>query len=259
MFFTEFRQSYAMKNLLYIFTTLLILSSCQKGVVLPDENPLFSQRENCEQTDEVKSLYEKDAAKLALELMKHDGVNTSDIQIPADYYQKAMDALMVIYNATEMEARTAVIETYDIHAMDAPKRFMVSLDTAYPWTKNWIHGESKTNNKTIDQLLETNDLEVVEYFNFIETVVLEAKTPLNTDVLITTLNEIGGIKRAEYEQTAGDGNDIEIRPLDDFLEVTYSVGYGDCPSGCRFRSYWQFQVFSDCTVEYVGNFGDPAP
>ena len=149
MFFTELRQSYAMRNLLYIFTTLLILSSCQKNVVLTDENPLFSQRENCEQTDEVKEMYEKDAAKLALELMKHDGVNTSDVQIPADYYQKSMDALMVIYNATKMEARDAVIEVYDIHAIDAPKRFMINLDTAYPWTKNWIHGESKTNNKTI--------------------------------------------------------------------------------------------------------------
>ena len=107
--------------------------------------------------------------------------------------------------------------------------------------------------------LQENDIEPVEYFSFIETVVLEAKTTLNTDALISTLNEIGGIKRAEYEQASGDGNDIEIRPFEEYLELTYSVGYGDCPSGCRFRTYWQFKVFADCSIEYVGNFGDPAP
>lgn len=248
-----------MKNLFYIITALILFSSCEKSTISPDENPLLGERKNCEQSEQVKELYATDAAKLALELMKSDDVITSSIQIPVDYYQQAMDALMVVYNATDIEARNTVIETYNVHALPTPNRFMISLDTAYPWTNNWIHGNAKTGNNTIDQLLENNNIEVVEYFSFIETVVLEAKSPINTAAFLSALNEIGGIKRVEYEQTSGDGNDIEVRVFDDYLEMTYSVGYGDCPSGCRFRTYWQFKVFNDCTIEFAGEFGDPAP
>ncbi len=248
-----------MKKLLYILTTLFILSSCQKNIIAPDEDPTLALRKSCEQSDIIKNQYEQDANKLALELMKHAEMDKSSIQIPVDYYQRAMDALMVIYNAEDLEARNQVIDVYDIHAAQVPNRFMVSLDTAYPWTSKWIHGTPDTGNKTVDNLLKENNIEVAEYFSFIKTVVLEAKTSINSTALVTTLNEIGGIERAEFEQPAGDGNDIEIRPIDGYLEVTYSVGYGDCLSGCRFRTYWQFQVFDDCTVKYVGNFGDPAP
>ena len=141
-----------MRNLLYIITTLLVLSSCQKNTLLPDEELFLEQKENCSQSDSVKELYADDAKKLALELMKHDEENKSTIQIPEDYYQQAMDALMVVYNAKEIEARDIVIEMYDVHALATPNRFMVSLDTAYPWTNNWIHGNEKTGNNTIDQL-----------------------------------------------------------------------------------------------------------
>ncbi|MEZ4884963.1 MAG: hypothetical protein R3E32_09575 [Chitinophagales bacterium] len=246
-----------MKKLLYIFGTLLLLNSCQKSVISPDENLLL--QENCNQSDLIKNLYTNDAAKLALELMKHDEVSTAAIQIPVDYYQKAMDALMAVYNAKEIAARDLIIDVYDVHALPTPNRFMVSYNTAYPWTNNWIHGVQKTGNKAIDQLLQDNNLEVVEYLSFINSVVLQTKSTLNTSSLVNTLNGIGGIERAEYEQPMSDGNDIEVRTFDDYLEMTYSVGYGDCQSGCRFRTYWQFQVYGDCSVEYVGNFGDPAP
>ncbi|MGB0930144.1 MAG: hypothetical protein ACPGVB_05180 [Chitinophagales bacterium] len=248
-----------MRKLLYILTALILFSSCEKSTISPEENPLLTKPQNCEQSDLVKNQYSNDAYKLAVELMKHDEVNTSSIQIPTEYVQKAMDALMVVYNATEIPARDLVIDTYNIHALTTPNRFMVGLDTAYPWTNNWIHGNKNTGNNTIDQLLGNNNIEIVEYLGFIETVILEAKTPLNASGLLSTLNGIGGIKRVEYEQTLGDGNDIEVRSFDDYLEMTYSVGYGDCASGCRFRSYWQFKVYNDCSIEYVGNFGDPAP
>ncbi len=248
-----------MKKLLYIITALILFSSCEKNTISPDENPLLSERQNCEQSDLVKNIYAADAAKLAVELMKHDEINISNIQIPVEYYQQAMDALMVVYNAKDIEARDLVIDTYNIHTLPSPSRFMVSLNTAYPWTSNWIHGNPKTGNDTVDQLLQNNNIKVVEYFNFIKTVVLEVQSPINTAALLNTLTSIGGIERVEYEQTSGDGNDIEVRVFEDYLEMTYSLGYGDCPSGCRFRTYWQFKVYPDCSIEYVGEFGDPAP
>ena len=42
-----------------------------------------------------------------------------------------------------------------------------------------------------------------------------------------------------------------------YTQLTYSHGWGDCPSGCIHRRYWQFNVYPDCSVEFVTSYGDP--
>jgi hypothetical protein len=42
-----------------------------------------------------------------------------------------------------------------------------------------------------------------------------------------------------------------------FIELTYKYGWGDCMSGCINNRYWKFRIFNDCSVLYEGSFGTP--
>jgi hypothetical protein len=67
---------------------------------------------------------------------------------------------------------------------------------------------------------------------------------------------IDGVNYSEPNYFYGDGNDITSEVFSDHVELTYSYGWGDCQSGCKSRRFWQFRVYFDCSVEYVGSFGD---
>ncbi|MBK9593342.1 MAG: T9SS type A sorting domain-containing protein [Crocinitomicaceae bacterium] len=55
---------------------------------------------------------------------------------------------------------------------------------------------------------------------------------------------------------AMDGNDITCIINSDHIELTYSHGWGDCMSGCIDKRFWVFKVYYDCSVEFVGSYGD---
>jgi hypothetical protein len=40
-------------------------------------------------------------------------------------------------------------------------------------------------------------------------------------------------------------------------QVTYTVGWGDCPSGCIYQHVWTYQVDADGTVTLLSETGDP--
>ncbi len=39
--------------------------------------------------------------------------------------------------------------------------------------------------------------------------------------------------------------------------VTYTIGWGDCPSGCIYQHVWTYEVAADGTVKLVSETGDP--
>jgi hypothetical protein len=78
-------------------------------------------------------------------------------------------------------------------------------------------------------------------------------------VLTDRFDPIEGVKYASAGSAIGDGNDIEGTLGDDFVELQYSVGSGDCPSGCINRHYWTFRVFEDGRVMFRGESGDSRP
>lgn len=51
----------------------------------------------------------------------------------------------------------------------------------------------------------------------------------------------------------------EAVPAGDGFQVTYQVGWGDCPSGCIERHRWTYEVSRDGAVRLVGEDGPPVP
>lgn len=256
-----------MKNIIFnIIIASFIISTfvaCEKETFAPIDTEVFQveQSGSCDQTDAVKNLYMEDASWLAIQLAAFDAVPNNSISIPEDDYTTAMNALMAIYNATDIPARDSVFNIYDIHATPTTTldRLLIGVDDSFEWVQALAEGNTTTGNATIDNLMATYELEVVEYSSMLKFAAIKSNKPLNIDLLATVFADINGVTYTEKEPTVGEGNNIDIRPTEAGMEVTFSVGYGDCPSGCISNRYWSFTVEPGCNVTYNGSYGDPAP
>ena len=74
--------------------------------------------------------------------------------------------------------------------------------------------------------------------------------------LADTIDMMDSINFAERKSHIGAGNQIIYQKDGNDRYYTFSLGWGDCPSGCVFNHYWQFQVTADCEVIFTGESGD---
>jgi hypothetical protein len=72
-------------------------------------------------------------------------------------------------------------------------------------------------------------------------------------------SHINGVQEAYPGGLVSGRNGISATLGDDFVELRYSFGYGDCPAGCIHRHYWTFRVYEDGRVTFEGESGDPIP
>jgi len=207
---------------------------------------------SCTAPDSIKNLYLEDSKRLAVRLYPYFG-----IIIPDEAYLPILDLLLAVYNAVDLPARDLVVDTYNIHTFPRPEmhQMLIKVDTSYSWVKQWGKGEDLTGNPDIDTLMITYDLELKSFHNWsIGTyVVIRAINALNLGPLIKLFNSIQGVLIAGPNSALGDGNDIEF----DGYRLVYSYGFGDCPAGCLGRTYWAFQLGSECSVSYAGSWSYP--
>ncbi|KKK95017.1 hypothetical protein LCGC14_2677020, partial [marine sediment metagenome] len=181
----------------------------------------------------------------------------SGIFIPENNYLPILNSLIAVYNAENLPARDLVVDTYKIHTSPRPEmqNLFIRVDTSYSWVKKWENAEQITGNPDIDSLMNMYDLELKNYYDWSigQYVVIRAKNPLNLIPLAGQFNSIAGIINANPSNWIGGGNDIELYGN----RITYSHGFGDCPSGCLGRIYWIFEVYPDCSVSHVGGTSYP--
>lgn len=214
--------------------------------------------------DSVRSWYQEDAARLALrDVHAIESAKKTLIEIPVNLIKLYYNGSVHVYNATSLAARDSVVEIYIIHTFPHPEThsLIVAVDSTKDWVNAWKNGERLTGNSKIDRLMETYDLQLDRYYRWpwSHSAVLRALTPLNILALAPQFQNIEGVHYAEPNGYGGDGNDIIAAIESDFLKCEYSVGYGDCPSGCIYRHFWTFHINYDGSVEFVVSFGDPAP
>ncbi len=250
--------------LAFIGCGVLLFTSCAKESISLTEDNLNESVQSlasCEQSEAIKAKYELDATRLAVSLMQEDQEASKAVRISQTYQQKSMDALMAVYNATHLPARDSVFRLYEIHTLSTRvlDRIIVGVDPAHQWVRSWFAGEQMTGYAPIDDLLSEYSLSVVDHDNSLSIVTLAAENPLNIERLSRLFMQVDGVTYAEQEWVFGDGNNIEIRSFDDYVELTFSIGYEECPAMCLYHHYWQFKVWSDCSVDYLGSYGDGLP
>jgi len=259
------------RRLLYIATfgivVILVGLRCSNPVSNDELGIEFIRLPHADESqvpDSLKKAYIEDVGILTLRIVQEVGGEVNDqVELPDELLTTLYNALIYVYNATDLATRDSVVDTYDIHVTHtwAIRSLIVAIDSTKAWTQAWRKGERLTGQQQIDGLMEKYDLELEKYYEFpwAHTVTLASSRPMNMAALAKRFAAIKGVIYAEPNGGAGDGPDITAQAGTDHWLLTYSFGWGDCPSGCIYRHYWSFEVSSSGEVTYTGSSGTPIP
>ena len=214
--------------------------------------------------DSILSLIFEDAACLALrDVHKIESEKNTLIEIPIDLIQIYYNGLIHVHNTISIPARDSVVSMYSIHVFPHPEThcLIVNVDSTENWVQNWKNGNRLTGNAEVDQLIEKYDLQLDKYYfwPWAHAIILSTPYPQNIFALARSFSNIIGVSLAEPDGHMGDGNDISGSLSINYIKLIYSIGFGDCPSGCIGRHFWTFKVSYDGEVTYLNSYGDPLP
>lgn len=154
-----------------------------------------------------------------------------------------------------------MVQTYNIHTFprSVTHSLLVGLDRSQAWIAAWRNGQRITGNPLVDALMISFGLKLDSYIEYRDGnstyAVLETERSLNIAALALRFASISGVRYAHPNSFAGDGNDIAAQSFGNYWQLDYSVGHGDCPSGCISRYRWTFRVASNGLVKIVGSSG----
>lgn len=233
---------------------LCLQSGCKSGKRTKDpivkEEPL---------PPHLEKAYREDAARLTVrEILTTASTGERSADLPADRVKFFYDVLGKIYRLTL--TTDSIPDISHIHTLKTPslKEVLVILEKDSPFETNWSKGMTSTSNLYVNQLISKYKLRIKNYRKSAlgPTLVFESRDFINTTELAFLLTQVDGIRHAEAEGIAGDGNNIEWgSDSKNRMAMKYSVGAGDCPSGCIYRKYWIFYVGPQGELDYMGTRG----
>lgn len=212
--------------------------------------------------DSILNLYQNYAGIIAVREMQNDPkLYESTIEIPSELKTLFYNSLCQVYNATYLNARDIVIEQYKIGVFPIPEtnNFLIEADTSEIWVKTLIGNHLYSGNPKFDSLMQQFNLNFRNYYNFTGFTGFSfySQNQLNLYPLFNSIKSINGVKSVFANSVIGDGNNITAEIFNDYIQLVYRYGFGDCPSGCIYSHYWMFRVYYDGIVEYLYEWGNP--
>lgn len=213
---------------------------------------------SCNASDSIRDFYTIDAKRLAYRKIIRQGLDSKDsIIIPQAHSDTIMNALLAVYNATSLPARDSVVLIFQIKSFGPQlNSIIITADTNLVWMKNLRTDVFPTGNSFIDSLISVFNFKVGDK-DYWPRFVLNSEISYNLNPIIANLKKIEGVGLVGSNNYYGDGNEITDSVFTDYVELIYSYGWGDCPSGCAYRRFWKFRVYYDCSVEFVESYGTP--
>lgn len=220
-------------------------------------------RSSCNAPDTVRIQYANDADRLALRRVYTEASHYMDsANIPASWSDSLLDALMAVHNVDSIPAADTVIRMFKIHTLPQPvlNSFYLAADSNLYWMQQIHKNVFPTGVDSFDMLIKRHQLKVARYyplpaFNY-HIVVFESDRNYNFEVISNHFDSLSGVYYANRYAVAGDGDNIQAVVDSTFTDLEYAHGWGDCPSGCMQRRYWKFRVFHDCSVLFLGSYGN---
>ncbi len=225
---------------------------------------------SCTAPQTIIEKYKADADRLALGKIYARNLSFIDsIKIPKAYSDTFLNALIAVYNATSLPARDTVVSLLDIHSWPTIElnSIYISADSNLSWMQQLRLGNIPTGNSSIDSLISAYHFFTIEKYSDWDgilnyhTVTLESDSNYNMRALAEIFEAHPDIIIAEPATTVGDGDHIEngylhsLFPPNDHIQLIFVAGWNDCYSGCVDQRRWRFNIYFNCSVEYVGSTG----
>ncbi len=212
---------------------------------------------------DLAAAYREDAARLAVrEFNTTTQTGEQDAVIPPNRIEYFYTQLTKIY--WMCKDVDSIPDLSGIHTLKNPnlRQIMVVLEKDSPFKENWSKGITLTNNLYLNQLISKNKISIKNYRESTlgPTLTMETAGFVNTKELAFLVKNFESIRHAEAEGIVGDGNDITYgSDSKNAMAIKYSIGEGDCPSGCTKRKFWVFYLMPDGSINYMGARGKISP
>ena len=252
-----------MKHKLLLISLIIVsFYSCEK-------DQLFDSFHDTISLDSVKldpfiiNNYYQDAKLLYCNEIYQDSThfNRNNPILDTAEISRVLKIIQTIYNINSPET-DIIFNVYKIHSRLSISfnSFYLKVQTNLPEIINLANGKIPTGNRNLDNLLTTYKFDSVKtsysYPSF-PWMTLFSKREYNLLPIVNQFNKIPSIILTDMEKGygIGDGNTITLIRSKNSAQVIFSIGDGDCPSGCIYHKYWEFQV-SDNKARFVKSYED---
>ncbi|MGN6568558.1 MAG: T9SS type A sorting domain-containing protein [Flavipsychrobacter sp.] len=218
---------------------------------------------SCSAPDSVLQMYRRDAQGLALQrIIRFNSPYADSVLIPDQWTDSILRAMVAVYNATILTARDSVAKYYQIHSYLSDlslKGHDIAVDKAVSWVADIKSGTFPTHNDSVNKLMLKYGLHEKSYSEIpgdpLIYIYFTSDSNCNVRGLDSAWNKIYPIE--VYLSLHGDGSEIFVDTITStYVQLDYRYSCGDCPSGCTANRHWQFKIYNDCSVEYLGSKGD---
>ncbi len=245
-------------------SVLLLLVVCLAGCELvgSDASSAFHGKDDSRLSDSLRAQYRTDAAVLTLRRVQEEiPFDEQDAELPPEWIERFYGALIAVHNASSRMASAADVEGFHTWPNDGVYYLSIGVDSTEGWVQEWQQGRLLTGNARVDELLRAYDLTLDGLWNsYRQTVAyLRSERPLNTPKVASFFEGIPGVDFAQQGGSWGPDAGIVAKVGDGYVELTYTVGWGDCPSGCINRHWWVFRVYDSGAVQFMKEDGQPLP
>jgi hypothetical protein len=233
---------------------ILLISSCEKN-----DSPSYVQF-TAKLTAFIVNNYTNDAKHLYLNEILKDvhHFNRNNPILDTNEIKQVLKIIQAVYN-TNVPQKDTVFNIYKIHNFNCKSLNSINLivQPGQPAINNLINAIFPTGNKNLDNLLYNYHFDSVRTYTGnpnATLVTLFTKNEYNLLPIESKFNELS-IGFAEINDGCiGDGNTIELIRSQNSAQIIFSVGTGDCPAGCIYHKYWEFNVV-DSTASFIKTYG----
>ncbi len=234
-------------------------------LALPGRAQIVSS--SCDAPDSVQQLYRDDIDRMAVRhAMKYNTTWQDSARIEPARVQHYKDVLMAIYNASSLPASDTVTELLNIHTQVtefALDEINIYADSNLSWMQAYMANALVTGDAQVDSLMQDYSLDSIAVYRFSSHNValwLFFEQNRNLFALGNKFEQLNGVVQATpHIYRGGNGGNITDTTYSGFTEITYQYGWVDCIIECWYHRYWVFRVYPDCSVEYIGSYGDVLP
>jgi hypothetical protein len=226
-----------------IIACIILTAACERETFEPY---------GCNVSPKIDSLYRLDAYRLLLHEIYYDSLHPDRVspRFNETKVLKILGAFQAVYDLNVPE-RDTIIEQYDIHVYPVLGLYSISLkvDPSAGEIQNLVNGQV-TGNAQLDTFLSTYAFDQVStsmFYPDFNWITITSDSAWNLIPLWEHLKTFDFIYDAGMGDGAmGDGNTIVLERKAQSLLLDFSIGWGDCPSGCINRKHWRFEISNAC-------------
>ncbi|MEX1191934.1 MAG: T9SS type A sorting domain-containing protein [Brumimicrobium sp.] len=248
-----------MKQLYFFILFCTLISNLAITQIVPSD---------CDAHDSIIEQYSEDAQRLTLDrIFEHNYTYVDSVIIPSTYSDTVLNALVAIHNAVGIQERDTVVDMLDIHSnvMVSMNNFYLAADSTLSWMENLSNGNLNTGQPILDEIISDYDFYLYDYYvtpgySYSRAMaIFVSNENFNLKPITDTIETIPFVYYADQNAFSLDASTIYDTIFPTHVELTFNYGWGDCPSGCTGNRYWKFNVYYDCSVEFVESYGGELP